>query len=41
MVEYVIILVFAAVIVLALFLLYTGASERGGRMIDSVTWSIP
>ncbi|MBO5307770.1 MAG: hypothetical protein IJZ19_15925 [Lentisphaeria bacterium] len=41
MLEYVIMLVFAVVLVLALSLLYTVTTDRGHRMIDSVSWNIP
>jgi hypothetical protein len=41
MFEYVVMLVFALVLILALSTLYTVATDRGHRMIDSVSWNIP
>ena len=41
MLEYVIMLVFVLVLTLALSLLYTVTTDRGHRMIDSVSWNIP
>jgi hypothetical protein len=41
MMEYVVMLALALVLVLALSLLYTVTTDRGHRMIDSVSWNIP
>ena len=41
MFEYVVMLVFALVLILALSTLYTVATDRGHRMVDSVSWNIP